>query len=71
MFFNAVVKGNGKYATKGAWMAFWLGFKKLGERRVIQKNKCVSTKYIKSMLWNDLPPDQTGLRKLRRMIIGR
>lgn len=71
MFFNAIAKGNGKYAIKGAWMAFILGFKKLGERRAIQKNKRVTTKYIKIMLWNDLPPDQTGLRKLRRMFTGK
>jgi hypothetical protein len=71
MFFNAIKKGNGKYAIKGAWMAFWLGFKKIGERWVIQKNKRVSTKYIKNMLWNDLPPDQTGLRKFRKFFIGK
>lgn len=71
MFFNAIAKGNGKPAIKGACKGFILGFKKLGERRVIQKNKRVSTKYIKSMLWNDLPPDQTGLRKLRKMVGGR
>jgi len=66
MFFNAIAKGNGVSAIKGAWMSFVLGFKKIGERRKIQKNRQVSTKYIKSILWNDLPPDQTGLRKLRR-----
>ena len=71
MFFKTIAKGNGKYAVKGAWMAFWLGFKKLGERWAIQKNKRVSTRYIKSMLWNDLPPDQTGLRKLRKFFTGK
>lgn len=71
MFFNAIVKGNGKLAVKGAVKGFILGFKKLGERRLIQKNKRVTTKYIKSMLWNDLPPDQTGLRKLRGLVGGR
>jgi len=67
MFFNAIAKGNGKYAIKGACKGFILGFKKLGERRSIQKNKHVTTKYIKSILWNDLPPEQSGLRKLRKM----
>lgn len=71
MFFNAIAKGNGKPAVKGAWKGFILGFKKLGERLMIQKNKRVSTKYVKSMLWNDLPPDQTGLRKLRRVFTGK
>lgn len=71
MFFNAVAKGNGKSAIKGAWMSFILGFKKLGERHEIQKNKQVTTKYIKNMLWNDLPPEQTGLRKLRKLVGGK
>lgn len=71
MFFNAVAKCNGKSAVKGAWMSFILGFKKIGERHEIQKNKQVSTKYIKSMLWNDLPPEQTGLRKLRKLVGGK
>jgi len=71
MLFNAIVKGNGKSAAKGAWMSFILGFKKLGERREIQKNKQVTTKYIRNMLWNDLPPEQTGLRKLRKLVGGK
>lgn len=68
---NAIVKGNGIPALKGAWMSFILGFKKLGERSVIQKNKRVTTSYIKSILWNDLPPDQTGVRKLRKLFTGK
>jgi len=68
---NAIAKGNGIPALKGAWMSFILGFKKLGERRLIQKNKRVSTGYIKSILWNDLPPDQTGVRKLRKLFTGK
>lgn len=71
MFFNAIKKGNGKPAIRGACKGFLLSCKKLGERREIQKNKRVTTKYIKNMLWNDLPPDQTGLRKLRKIFIGR
>jgi len=70
MFFNAIAKGNGVSAIKGAWMSFILGFKKIDERRKIQKNRRVSTIYIKSILWPDLPPDQTGLRKLRRFFTG-
>lgn len=68
---NAIVKGNGGPALKGAWMSFVLGFKKLGERRQIQKNKRVSTAYIKSILWDDLPPDQTGLRKFRKIFTSK
>ena len=70
MLFNAIAKGNGLPAIKGACKSFVLGFKKLGERSVIQKNKRVSTKYIKTMMWDDLPPDQSGLRKLRKFFIG-
>lgn len=71
MFFNAIAKGDGVSAIKGAWMSFILGFKKLSERRKIQKNRRVSTKYINNILWPDLPPDQTGLRKLRRFFTGK
>ncbi len=71
MLFNAISKGHGKFAIKGAWMSFILGFKKLGERQLIQKNKRVTTKYIKSIIWKDLPPDQTGLRKLRKIFTGK
>ncbi len=68
---NAIVKGNGVSALKGTWMSFILGFKKLGERRQIQKNKRVSADYIKSILWDDLPPDQTGIRKFRKIFTGK
>jgi GT2 family glycosyltransferase len=71
MFFNAIVKGNGGPAVKGACKGYVLFFKKLSERSAIQKNKRVTTKYIKDMMWNDLPPDQTGLRKLRKFFTGK
>jgi GT2 family glycosyltransferase len=68
---NAIVKGAGGPALKGAWMSWVLGFKKLGERRDIQRSKKVTDEYIKSILWDDLPPDQTGMRKLRRLFTGK
>lgn len=71
MLFNAIAKGSGKYAIKGSWMSFILGFKKLKERKYIQKHAKVSPNYIKKLLWNDLPPDQTGLRKLRKFFTGK
>jgi len=67
---NAIAKGNGKPALKGAGMSFVLGFKKIGERWQIQKHKKTSAAYIKSILWNDLPPDQTGIRKFRKFFTG-
>lgn len=71
MLLNAIVKGNGKPAIKGAWSGFKLSFKKFGERKSIQNNKKVTTEYIKDILWHDLPPDQTGLRKLRSFFTGK
>jgi GT2 family glycosyltransferase len=71
MLANAITKGSAKPALKGAWMGFILGFKKLGERKDIQKNKRVSSNYIKSIMWNDLPPDQTGIRKVRKFFTGK
>jgi GT2 family glycosyltransferase len=68
---NAIVKGSGLSAIKGAGMSFILGFKKLSDRQQIQKNRRVTTSYIKSILWDDLPPDQTGVRKLRKLFTGK
>lgn len=71
MLGHAIMRGQGVPALKGAGMGFLLGFKKIIERWHIQKNKKVSTAYIKDMLWDDLPPDQTGLRKFRAVFTGK
>lgn len=72
MLGNAIAKGRGGAALKG-WLEsvvlFWSSA--LPKRSKIQKDKKVSTKYIRSILWPDLPPDQTGLRKLRKIFIGK
>lgn len=68
---HAIARGNGWPAIKGVVANFFYGFKKLGERWHIQRNKKVSTAYIKSILWDDLPPDQTGLRKFRALFTGK
>lgn len=72
MFANAIIKGKGWYALKG-WVAsiwyFWIS--SLWQRFKIQSNKKVTTTYIKSMIWHDLPPDQTGMRKLRKLFTGK
>lgn len=72
IFANAIKNGTGWYAFKG-WLAsvwyFWT--KSLWERFTIQDNKKVTSDYIKSLLWQDLPPDQTGMRKLRSKFTGR
>lgn len=63
---HAIVHGNGLPATKGYFKGvqlFWTTA--LPARRQIQATKVTPASYINSLLWNDLPPDQTGLRKLR------
>jgi len=66
MYFNSFTHQTGWMATKGLFKSLALTPKALQQRSTIQRDKKVSTEYIKSILWNDLPPDQTGLRKLRR-----
>ena len=72
MLGHAIKKGRGSAALKG-WLKsiqlFWASG--LRERRKIQQHKKVSTDYIRSILWHDLPPDQTGLRKVRRVFTGK
>ncbi|HRN90152.1 MAG TPA: glycosyltransferase family 2 protein [Candidatus Saccharibacteria bacterium] len=71
MLFNAIAKGSGIPAIKGLGKSFILGFKALSDRKDIQKNKRVTYKYIQSIMWDDLPPEQTGLRKLRKLFTGK
>lgn len=66
MLGKAITKGNGLPALKGMLMSIIYKPKKLVQRWKIQRNRRVSTDYVKSILWNDLPPEQTGLRKLFR-----
>jgi GT2 family glycosyltransferase len=72
IFGNAIRHGSGEYALKG-WLAsiwyFWT--KALWDRFYIQSHKAVPTSYIKSLLWYDLPPEQTGLRRLRNKLTGK
>ena len=69
MYFNTFSHGTGWAATKGLFKSLALTPKALRQRAEIQGNKKVTTEYIKSILWDDLPPDQTGLRKLRKIFI--
>lgn len=71
MYLNSFTHGSGVPTTKGLIKSFLLSFGKLSERRLIQRNKKVSSEYIKSIVWDDLPPDQTGLRKVRKLFIGK
>ena len=70
MFGNAIKKGTGLHALKG-WLAsiwyFWTSA--LWKRFIIQRRKVVSNQYISSMIYHDLPPDQTGMRKFRAFFV--
>jgi len=72
MLGHAIKKRRGWPAIKG-WLKsiqlFWTSA--LLARRKIQGNKKVSTAHIRSILWPDLPPDQTGLRKVRKFFTGK
>lgn len=70
IFLNAVKKGSGWPAFKGVLASiyyFWTSA--LWKRLKIQRNKKVSAKYIWSILYHDLPPEQTGMRVFRDRFI--
>jgi len=71
MFLNAIKKGQGTYALRGFLMAIVLSFKKIPLRLKLQNKKTVNDEYIKSILWQDLPPDQKGLRKFRKIFLSK
>jgi len=71
MYFKAILHGNLIPATKGLVQSMWYGLSGLRKRRDVQKNRKVPVKYIESILWHDLPPDQTGLRRVRKLFTGK
>ena len=71
MLGNAIKNGNGRMGIKGYLKSIGLLGHTLRERRRVQSSRRVSTDYIKSLLWFDLPPDQTGIRRLRKFFIGK
>ena len=71
MLGNAIKRGAGGAALRGALVSIVLGVKKIPARWHIQRHKKISTRDFRKLLWDDLPPDQTGLRKLRKVFIGR
>lgn len=68
---KAIVVGNGLPALRGWAASLGLVTKALSERRAIQQKRKVSVDYISSVLWPDLPPHQTSLRKLRWLFTGK
>lgn len=58
--FYQIPKGGLKYALKGVGQSIILWPKSLQKRRIIQKNKRVDNKYIKSILYHGLPMKQVN-----------
>jgi GT2 family glycosyltransferase len=71
MLGNAIKNGNGLPALNGFIRSLSLLPHAFRERKKIQSSKKISDAYIKSILWPDLPPDQTGLRKFRKLFTGK
>lgn len=68
---NAIAKGRGKYALKGLLKSWLYAPHVFKERWRIQRNRTVTATYISGILLHDLPPDQTGLRKFRKLFTGK
>ena len=68
---SALARGQFIPVIKGIFMSAILFPKKLWQRLKIQKNRKVSRKYILSILWQDLPPDQIRMRKFRKLFTGK
>jgi len=64
IYVNSFTNGNGWPATKGVFKSLQLSIRALRARHFIQKHKRVSIEYIKSIFWDDLPPDQTEHSKV-------
>lgn len=72
IFGNAVKNGSGKYALKGWLASIWYFWTRAIWKRIrIQTRRKVSTEYINSILWHDIPPNQTGMRKFRQFFTGK
>lgn len=71
IFINAIVHGRGGPAIKG-WLASWLLLGHMfKQRRQIQSQRKVEADYISSIIWHDIPPEQTGLRRFRKLFTGK
>ena len=68
---NSIVKGRGLYSLKGLAKYIKLIPHALKERHKIQKNRKVSNQYIDSLILQDIPQEQTGLRKFRDILLLR
>lgn len=72
IFGNAIKNGSGWPALKGVFASiyyFWSSA--LWKRFKIQQSKKASAYHIWSLLYHDLPPEQTGMRKFRNFFAGK
>lgn len=72
IFGNAIKNGSGLSALKGIFASighFWTNT--IWKRVRIQKAKQVSAEYVQSILYHDLPPEQTGMRRFRKLFTGK
>ena len=68
---HAVVKGRGIPALKGFGLSWTLIPHMFRERWRIQGSRTASDTYIDSIILHDIPPEQTGLRKFRKIFTGK
>lgn len=71
IFGNAIVNGRGWPALKGFLMSVIYLPHSLVARSRIQKSRQVSARYINNIITHDVPPEQTGLRKFRKIFTGK
>lgn len=67
---NTIRHGSFFYAIKGWLMSIVYTPASILKRFSIQSGKKVSNNYINSVLWDDLPPEQSGMRRLRALLGG-
>ena len=68
---NAIKNGRGGPALKGWGMSWRYILHMFRERWRIQKSRTVSDDYISSIILHDIPPEQTGMRKFRKLFTGK
>ena len=68
---NAVKNGRGGPALKGWGMSWRYILHMFHERWRIQQSRTVSDDYISSIILHDIPSEQTGMRKFRKLFTGK
>lgn len=71
IFINAIKNGRGGPALKGWGMSWRYILHIFRERWRIQQSRTVSDDYISSIILHDIPPEQTGMRKFRKLFTGK